>query len=50
MTSGLIVNPFSCRRNRRGLALAERLKNAPGASVAILERFSALPDILAPVC
>ena len=46
MTSGLIVNPFSCRRNRRGLALAERLKNVPGASVAMLDRFSALPEIL----
>jgi diacylglycerol kinase (ATP) len=46
MSTGLIVNPYSRRRNNRGLALAERLKGVPGASVAILERFSALPDIL----
>jgi hypothetical protein len=46
MTSGLIVNPYSCRRNARGLALAERVRDAPGVSVAVLERFSALPGIL----
>lgn len=46
MKSGLIVNPYSGRRNRRGLALAERLKASPGASVAMLERFSELPGIL----
>jgi hypothetical protein len=47
MTSGLIVNPYSGRRNRRGLALAERLERSPGVSIAILERFSELPGILA---
>ncbi|MFW6076784.1 MAG: diacylglycerol kinase family protein [Hyphomicrobiales bacterium] len=46
MTSGVIINPYSCRRNRRGLALAERLEGVQGVSVAILERFSALPGIL----
>jgi diacylglycerol kinase (ATP) len=46
MSTGLIVNPFSRRRNSRGLALAERLKGTPEVSVAMLERFSALPDIL----
>ena len=46
MTSGLIVNPYSCRRNARGLALADRLKGVPGVSVAILERFSDLPGAL----
>ena len=46
MTSGLLINPYSCRRNVRGLALAERVKGAPGVSVAILERFSELPGAL----
>jgi hypothetical protein len=46
MKSGLIVNPYSGRRNRRGLALVERLKGAPGVSVAMLERFSELPGLL----
>ena len=46
MTSGLIINPYSCRRNERGLALAERLNGAAGVSTAMLERFSELPHIL----
>lgn len=46
MRSGLIVNPYSGRRNRRGVALAERLKGAPEISVAMLERFSELPGLL----
>ena len=46
MKSGLIVNPYSSRRNRRGIALAERLRGAPGVSVAMLERFSELPGLL----
>jgi diacylglycerol kinase (ATP) len=46
MTSGVIINPYASRRNRRGLALAERLKGVPGVSVAMLERFSGLPGIL----
>jgi diacylglycerol kinase (ATP) len=46
MTSGLIVNPHSRRRNARGLALAQRLEGSPGVKIAILERFGELPAIL----
>ena len=46
MKSGLIVNPHSGRRNRRGLDLIEKLKASPGISVAVLERFSELPGLL----
>jgi diacylglycerol kinase (ATP) len=46
MTSGLIVNPRSDRRNGRGLALAQRLAATPGVSIAIMEQFGELPAIL----
>lgn len=46
MTSGLIVNPHSGRRNGRGLALTQRLAGAPEVNIAIMERFDELPAIL----
>jgi hypothetical protein len=46
MKAGLIVNPYSGRRNRRGLALIDKLKASSEISVAMLERFSELPGLL----
>ncbi len=46
MTAALIVNPRSGGRNRRGLALAEMLRDAP-VRVVVLEHFDALAPALA---
>lgn len=46
MRSGLIVNPKSGKSSGKGLALAEKLKSVPGASVRIIEEFRKLPGYL----
>lgn len=47
MKAGLIVNPRSGSASGKGLALAERLKSRPHVHVRIIERFEALPQMIA---
>lgn len=47
MKAGLIVNPRSGSASGKGLALAEMLKPASEADIAILDHFEALPDVIA---
>ena len=47
MKAGLIINPGAARGNRPGLALASRLEPTGQVEVGILERFEALPEMLA---
>lgn len=46
MRAGLIVNPVSGKPRGKGLALAEKLKNAGAVQVHVLERFGQLPQVL----
>ncbi len=45
-TAALIVNPHSGGENRQGLALAEAVRDAPGARVVVLQRFEQLEPAL----
>ncbi|MFN4142625.1 diacylglycerol kinase family protein [Aestuariivirga sp.] len=44
--AGLIVNPRSGRGSGKGLALAERLKRAPGVMLGVLDRFEEIGAVL----
>lgn len=45
--AGLIVNPRAGKGSGKGMALAERLKGAPGTHIRIIERFEQIRDFLA---
>jgi diacylglycerol kinase (ATP) len=44
--AGLIVNPKSGRGNKKGLALAERLRRSPEVSIHVLDDFRELGNVL----
>jgi len=46
-SAALIVNPRSGKASGKGLALADRIGNAPAAETAIIDDFDALPAMLA---
>ena len=46
MRAGLIVNPRSGQARGKGLSLAESLRDRPGVSIKVIERFEALPSVL----